>query len=101
MTPETSPVADEVILNDSQIVGYKTPNTTNFKPLKGDVATFVKQNMDVTERDDLNIQTSEFEAIWLEVNNKSSKNIVIVCLYRHPHSDILDDFTNYIEMQPA
>ena len=52
--------------------------------------------MDVSVREDLNIQTDEFEAIWIEKKNKNHKNTVIGCLYRHPHSHNLDDFIKYL-----
>ena len=38
---------------------------------------------------------NSYEAIWLEIGNNKSKNIVCGRLYRHPNTDI-DDFTTYV-----
>ena len=43
-------------------------------------------------REDLNLCDKEFETIWIEIKNKQSKNIVIVCIYIYidPHSTNID-----------
>ena len=53
----------------------------------------MKDNYNVNERHDLNICDKEFEANWIEINH--SKNIIIGCMYRHPHSTNLDEFISY------
>ena len=40
--------------------------------------------------------TDLFESVWTEITNKSSKNIVCGCIYRHPKYD-LSDFLAYLE----
>ena len=34
--------------------------------------------------------------VWTEIKNKKSKNIIIGCVYRHPHRNNLDDFIIHI-----
>ena len=75
--------------------GYRKPFSLGSKTLKGGVAIFAKKNLNVWERDDLNIIDNCFEGLWVEINNKKGKNIVCGCFYRHPSTDI-DDFTKYI-----
>ena len=93
---ETSLMNEQKIANESRIEGFKDPFTTNSTSCRGGVAIFTKQYLDATEREDLKIQTHEFEAVWTEINNKGSKNTVIGSIYRHPHSNNLDEFHKYI-----
>ena len=37
-----------------------------------------------------------FESVWMEISNKSSKNVVCGCIYRHPNND-MSDFLLYLE----
>ena len=55
----------------------------------------MKNDIDVVERNDLNIINKAFECLWVEIRNEKHKNIVCGCLYRHPNSDI-DDSREYI-----
>ena len=52
----------------------------------------MKNNYNVN---DLNICDKEFEANWIEINHRKSKNIIIGCMYRHPHSTHFDEFISY------
>ena len=66
---------------------------------KGGTALYVDGSFDTFERTDLRIQTGGFQAVWLEIKNSSSKNIVCGCIYRHPGDDGagFGDFLNYME----
>ena len=52
-------------------------------------------NENADERHDLDISDKEFEASWIEINLKKSKNIIMGCIYRHPHSTNLNEFISY------
>ena len=93
---ETSLQDDETIPHNTKLSGYNDPFTTNTETSKGGVAIFTKNNHNVFERDDLKIRTKEFEAVWVEINNKGCKNTVVGCLYRHPHYNNINDFSKYI-----
>ena len=56
----------------------------------------MKSNIDANERHDLKIKNDEFEAVWTEIKNKNSKNIVCGCIYRHPHNN-MPEFLKYME----
>ena len=48
------------------------------------------------ERTDLNVQTKDYESIWVEISNDKSKNIVCGCIYRHPMYQQAD-FLEYMD----
>ena len=77
------------------IDGYRQPFTLGSKTSRGGVAIYVKNDIDVVERNDLNLINKSFEIVWVEIRNDKHKNIVCGCLYRHPNSDI-DEFMKYI-----
>ena len=83
--------------HQTQLKNYTEPFLSNTLSSKGGVAIFAKNHQDVFERDDLKKEgNKEFEAVWIEIKKKGSKNIVVGCLYRHPHSSNLQDFSSYI-----
>ena len=51
---------------------------------------------DTREREDLKICDIEFDARWIEIKNTKIKNLIVGCIYRHPHSSNLYDFMNYV-----
>ena len=59
---------------------------------KGGSALYVNKDYNVFERVDLKIQNKLFESVWVEIKNKSSKNIICGCIYRHPN-DLKQDFS--------
>ena len=70
---------------------FSTPSKSN----AGGVGMYVKSDINSRKRTDLCVKTDEFETIWVEILNKSSKNILCCCSYRHPKSDI-SQFTDHI-----
>ena len=70
-----------------------TAISTGTETQKGGATIFVKECHDFVERDDLMIQTKEFETVWIEIKtDRKDRNIVIGCIYRHPHYNNLHDF---------
>ena len=63
---------------------------------KGGVAIYAKDKLNSLERADLKIQDIDFESTWIEIKNKTSKNIICGCIYQHPHHD-LSEFLQYLE----
>ena len=47
-------------------------------------------------RPDLGKSTTDFESVWVEVENSGGKNYLFCCVYRHPSSDI-DNFCDYLQ----
>ena len=71
------------------------PFSLGSKSSKGGVAIYARDNLNVIERHDLNHVNNNFEAIWIEIVNSNSKNIICACIYRHPSTDI-DILTDYV-----
>ena len=94
---ETSQKLDQVFSPNSMIQGYHNPFCTPTNSRNGGVAIFIKDIFDVIEREDCNVKLDEFESVWIEIKQKKCKNIVIGCLYRHPHYSNIDDFSSYVE----
>ena len=47
----------------------------------------------------MNVIDDHFESVWIEIKNKSSKNIIVGSIYRHPHDTIAiyNSFLEYME----
>ena len=75
------------IVADIDINGYKRYETTSLSQ-NGGVGIYVKTSLSSSKRDDLTIKCDGFETVWIEVKNRSTKNFLFCCLYRHPRSDI-------------
>ena len=94
---ETSQQIDEHFSDNSLIKNYSKPYFTETKTQNGGVAIFVKINYDAYERLDLKILEDEYEAVWVEIKNNKSKNIIVGCTYRHPHNGNLDSYISYMQ----
>ncbi len=77
---ESSECEDHSFLSNVSMEGYKLYNTPTESP-KGGVVLYLKEIFDTFERIDLRAQTSEYQAVWVEIKNKNSKNIVCGCVY--------------------
>ena len=71
---------------------YSTPTNTR----KGGVAIYTKDKFDSIERPDLNIINDHYETIWIEIKNKTCKNVIVGSIYRHPH-DSMDNYNSFLE----
>ena len=57
------------------------------KSRKGSVGLYINNKLNHFERDDMKVQTNEFETVWFELINKHENNILCCCTHRHPDSD--------------
>ena len=83
---ETSQKCTENFISNVSINNYNL-YTTSSNSIRGGSAIYIKDNLDNFERNDLKSQSDEFEAVWVEIKNKNSKNIICGCIYRHPHHE--------------
>ena len=95
---ETSEHIDHGFLSNIDMEGYKLFNTAT-KSSKGGAVLYVNNDFDSFERVDLKMQNDLLEAVWIEIKNSKSKNIVCGCIYRHPKrlNKDLDDFNKYMD----
>ena len=92
---ETSLGTNVIIPEDDKLQGFSEPFVSNTLTNKGGVAIFAK-NHSAIERVDLKIEDTEFEGVWIEIDKKGSKNIIVGCIYRHPHTNNIDNFFEYM-----
>ena len=95
---ETSEHIDHGFLSNVDLEGYKLFSAAT-KSSKGGSALYVNNDFDSFERTDLKMQNDLVEAVWIEIKNKKSKNIVCGCIYRHPRrlAKDFDDFNKYMD----
>ena len=93
---ETSLSDDDIIPKSAIPSSFDPPISTGTLTAKGGTTIFVKNSYDHFERDDLKIQDKEFESVWIEIKVDKGKNVVIGCIYRHPHYKNLEEFSDYM-----
>ena len=64
---------------------------------RGGSAIYVKNTHNTIVRIGLKSCNQEFESICMEIKNQKSKNIIIGCMYRHPHPNNLEEFNLYVK----
>ena len=94
---ETTQKENTMFCKNVDLKNNHTPISTGTKTAKGGTAIYVLKNHDLIERYDLNTSDIEYESTWVEIKNKKSKNIIIGCIYRHPHYNNLEEFTHYMK----
>ena len=91
---ETKLKPDQIPLTNIDIEGYNfilQPSLSN----AGGSGIYIQNNLNFTLRSDFLVSTSEFEALWIEVQNQTNSNIICGVLYRYPHGN-LDNFIQYL-----
>ena len=91
---ETSQKEDLNFKNNVSIDGYDQMSSLGSKTARGGVAIYVNNKLNAFERHDLNSVNNSYEAIWIEIKQKS-RNIICASVYRHPNS-IDSDFCSYM-----
>ena len=93
----------EIWLNDNDIDNFEIPSYKSTKLFRqnkigGGICIFTREDLKVKLREDLvpeNI-TSEMEAIFIEIINDKSKNIIVGAIYRPPNNRF-NDFENELK----
>lgn len=62
----------------------------------GGVGVYVKQNLSYMIRTELSTSNSDFESLWIEIDNKSHKNFICGIIYRRPNSNSNILFMEYL-----
>ena len=63
---ETSESNENSFLSNVKMEGYKLYHTPPIS-CKGGVALFINDDFDILDRNDLKIQTADFQSIWVEI----------------------------------
>ena len=82
--------------------------TNNYKRNSGGLAMFVRDNLEVKQRQDLYKSSNEIEYLFVEIVDKSNvgdrENIICGVVYRRPHTDInifLTEFATLLDSLKA
>ena len=99
ITETSIQVNDNKWVLNTDIEGYtqfSTPSTS----MKGGTSIYVKKQYDVIERSDLKVLNDHYESTWIELKNKTGKNLLCGSIYRHPHNQVSNqsDFNVYVEI---
>ena len=92
---ETCNSFDNPTKTNVEIPGYSYfPSQSHTQ--NGGVALYVKSGFTPIPRPDLCMDSTDFESVWVEVDNKQGKNYLFCCVYRHPTSTF-DTFNEYLQ----
>ena len=94
---ETSEHNDQSFISNVDIEGFSPPFSTPSLSRKGGAALYVRNIYNVFERNDLKVKNPDFEGVWTEIKNDSSKNVVCGCVYRHPRKNP-EEFFQYLDL---
>ena len=83
------------ILTNVSIEEYNHYDTKSSSQ-NGGVRLYVKKSLNSKLCNNLSLNCDEFEAVWIEIDNKLGKIFLFCCIYRHPGSDI-EKFTEYLK----
>ena len=84
---ETKHRFDRASLLNTEIPGYtfvSQPSMSN----AGGVGFFIQNKLKFIKRDEISITTNGFEALWIELIDKSKRNFLCAVIYRHLHGNI-------------
>ena len=80
-------------VHDISLPTYHEPQSTPTEAAKGGTLLYIADNLNYKPRKDLEIyETKKIESTFVEVINKTGKNIIIGCIYKH-HTISPKDFT--------
>ena len=85
---------DQPHISNIDILGYQFISQPSHS-MAGGVGFYVKNSLSYKVRTDLTTSKDEFEALWIEIQNKGKANIICGVVYRHPRGD-LDTFIEYL-----
>ena len=86
---ETKIIKDQDPIFDITLPGYKEYGTPT-ESSKGGVLIYIKDNINVKRRTDLEAkmyESAKLESVFLEILNDKKKNEIFGCIYRHPTMD--------------
>ena len=80
-------------VHDINLPSYHEPQSTPTEAAKGGTLLYIGDNLNYKPRKDLEIyETKKIESTFVEIINKTGKNIIIGCIYKH-HTISPKDFT--------
>ena len=84
---ETKEQCEKGFLTNVNLARYNIHSQPT-KISNGGVTMYVKSSLNYKVREDLSVTKAEFEMICIELLNRTSKNTLCFCTYRHPNTDV-------------
>ena len=81
-------------VTNTNILGYQFISQPSHS-MAGGVGFYIKNSLSYMLRTDLTTTKDEFEALWIELQNKGKTNVICGVIYRHPSGN-LDTFLGYL-----
>ena len=81
-------------MTNINILGYQFISQPSHS-MAGGVGFYIKNSLSYKLRTDLTTTKDEFEALWIELQNKGKTNVICGVIYRHPSGN-LDTFLGYL-----
>ena len=81
-------------VTNTNILGYQFISQPSHS-MAGGVGFYIKNSISYKLRTDLTTTKDEFEALWIELQNKGKTNVICGVIYRHPSGN-LDTFLGYL-----
>ena len=78
---------DKSYVNILNLDGYTLHHKNRQDRVGGGVCLYSHSSMHVNVRDDLTINDNHSESLFIEIDNKTGKNLVVGVIYRPPNSD--------------
>ena len=86
---------DNPISTNVDIPGYTLFKTSSLTQ-NGGVGLYIRNSLTSKPRIDLDSCTTDFEPVWVEIENKRDKDFLICCVYRHASSNV-DNLTSHFQ----
>ena len=63
---------------------------TNSQTNAGGVGLYISENIVFVRRQDLEVSANSLESCFIKVQRRKHKNMIIACIYRHPHNNCVE-----------
>ena len=86
---------DKSPINSINLKGYSHESCPT-ESAAGGTLLYISNNLSYKPRNDLCIyKSTELESTFIEILSPKKTNVIVGCIYRHPHMD-LNEFNDYI-----
>ena len=85
---------DKSTINSINLKGYYY-ESCSMESASGGTLLYISSHLPYKPRNDLSIyKSTELESTFIEILNPKKTNVIVGCIYRHPHMD-LNEFNDY------
>ena len=63
----------------------------------GELVFYIRNDLSYIIRNDFSITNPDCQSLWIEIQSKTSRNIICGVIYRHPNISKLETFKNFLD----